>query len=1326
MDLHYYKLFNPQYSNLNNEELLYVFNKNKDKHVYSLNTFYTKYPDFNIIEYKNLNNELKDLNILDIFTHYHFNYENNKYIHSINDFYKKYDYFNLHEYKIFNPDLSLSEYEYLIHWCSNGINKNRICSVNYFKKINPEIDFNFIKLFYDEFNSINDIEIIKILLDKNIKDEFEIISYEKFKNIFPSFNCKIYKLFNNIEFINEIEIIKKWYKNDKDTDKIYSIESFYNNNNFDLIIYKFMYNLEDSKDEEEIIIHWYKNKNNENNIIDTQEKFKLFLDDFNYNLFPKKLINFKKFDKDSILNCYIHTLNNINSIYSDKLFYFKYPLFNIDQFKKFNNIKDSNNFQIINKYYSIYNKKDIIISIHDFYNKFPLFDINIYKNFNKNLSFKSDEEYIYYWYITGKNLNEICSVDSFYKIYNDFNLSIYKYFNNIGNTKNINELIIEFYNIFIKNRNIIYSLKSFYNNYPIFDKDIYLCLNDLNKYNDYELVIHWHSIGKNINLIYNDTQISSKSFSDLTINKLFKNFSLNIYKNLNKDLENFTLKDLIIHWYNIGKHENRIYSIETFYNIYPEYNFNIESDNYNFNNYSNATNYITEEDKIIYWMNIGIYEYYKKLNKNIIGRQTVNNINEVLIDLSNNLHKTELVPGISLIIRAKNEELNIKECIETVVDLVDEIIFVDNGSTDSTYDIMKEYEKKYNNIIKLYKYNIKVSKVGIEHTNAIKNNNKNTLGNFYNWCLSKSTKYNVFKWDADFICIRNNFIELVNFYNLKKRDDKFSIWFTGKTLFEDRNKYYMNNNSYYNEFRIFSYKNNFCWNDGTICEYTEPYLNKCPTEKKFKYIYPLFYELKRTSIDEFKERSSMIDIRDINDYNILNNIKENNILKLININNFINIDKKIILYTPSLSLGGGNQFILNMYNVLKIFGFKIIIVPLNKINTGKDKFNNIMKGDIFDMKNFTIDFISFYKPSFILFNSDIPFNSENLSVIKKITKIIFVTHSDVAYSNYFIEKYHKCMNKILTVNNYTIEKLENIDNIKKRKFFKIINYSNILIENTIISQEMPIKVYTKNKKFGIISRFSEDKNIPMLLNSLVKFFAIFPSYKCYLIGCDTENYDNYIKFLIKYFNLQTFVVFEGYQSNTLKYYEMFDFIILPSVSEGCSYNIIEAMNLRVPIIASNVGGNRELIKDKINGLLIEYNGIKKIEEKYIYINNYNEHLINIGYILNDENIKYNIDYAKNNFDIKDINVLIPSMCSCSLCKNNVKYNSMELCNICKYIKALDNLWKTNMNNITECIKEMVQNDIVNINYMINNNIDFINNHFNEDIYINQILTIFSE
>nr|MCH9769670.1 glycosyltransferase [Gammaproteobacteria bacterium] len=38
---------------------------------------------------------------------------------------------------------------------------------------------------------------------------------------------------------------------------------------------------------------------------------------------------------------------------------------------------------------------------------------------------------------------------------------------------------------------------------------------------------------------------------------------------------------------------------------------------------------------------------------------------------------------------------NIKVCIESVVDLVDEIIFVNNNSTDNTLKLIEEYALKY-------------------------------------------------------------------------------------------------------------------------------------------------------------------------------------------------------------------------------------------------------------------------------------------------------------------------------------------------------------------------------------------------------------------------------------------------------------------------------------------------------------------------------------------------------------------------------------------------------------------------------------------------------
>jgi len=45
------------------------------------------------------------------------------------------------------------------------------------------------------------------------------------------------------------------------------------------------------------------------------------------------------------------------------------------------------------------------------------------------------------------------------------------------------------------------------------------------------------------------------------------------------------------------------------------------------------------------------------------------------------------MPTISLCMIVKNEELNIARCLDSVVELVDELIIVDTGSVDRTVEI---------------------------------------------------------------------------------------------------------------------------------------------------------------------------------------------------------------------------------------------------------------------------------------------------------------------------------------------------------------------------------------------------------------------------------------------------------------------------------------------------------------------------------------------------------------------------------------------------------------------------------------------------------------
>ena len=86
-----------------------------------------------------------------------------------------------------------------------------------------------------------------------------------------------------------------------------------------------------------------------------------------------------------------------------------------------------------------------------------------------------------------------------------------------------------------------------------------------------------------------------------------------------------------------------------------------------------------------------------------------------------------------------------------------------------------------------------------------------------------------------------------------------------------------------------------------------------------------------------------------------------------------------------------------------------------------------------------------------------------------------------------------------------------------------------------------------------------------------------------IIKAHQENYNN--------------IVTIGYASNVKDFYEYSDIFILPSYREGKPRSIIEAMAMKIPIIATNIRGSRELILDNKRGMLYQPGKITELEKK---------------------------------------------------------------------------------------------------------------------------------
>ena len=286
--------------------------------------------------------------------------------------------------------------------------------------------------------------------------------------------------------------------------------------------------------------------------------------------------------------------------------------------------------------------------------------------------------------------------------------------------------------------------------------------------------------------------------------------------------------------------------------------------------------------------------------------------------------------GVSFLIRARDEISNIEICIQSIADIADEIIYVDHLSKDGTYEKALELSRIYCNL-RVFRYDREIPKAG---TNYRKNIEKigNTIAQYYNFCLTKATRTCILKWDADFVANKKNLSEMIGAANLKNRRDKFSLWFTGETVFVCGDKKYVNEKSYYDEFRGFSLLNGVKWADADRCEYIDrDYANSSISVRFEK---PCFYEIKRVDIDEFAHRDGLIDRRDKTDFDIIDSLSKESIPEGLREIEFLN-DSVVITYGTFDTFHYGHLEILR--RAKELGQFLIVGISTERFNSIKGK-----------------------------------------------------------------------------------------------------------------------------------------------------------------------------------------------------------------------------------------------------------------------------------------------------------------------------------------------------------------------------------------------------
>ena len=126
-------------------------------------------------------------------------------------------------------------------------------------------------------------------------------------------------------------------------------------------------------------------------------------------------------------------------------------------------------------------------------------------------------------------------------------------------------------------------------------------------------------------------------------------------------------------------------------------------------------------------------------------------------------------------------------------------------------------------------------------------------------------------------------------------------------------------------------------------------------------------------------------------------------------------------------------------------------------------------------------------------------------------------------------------------------------------------------------QEMGVTAY--DFVVGIVARLDAIKNHGALIDAINQVALSRPDVTLVVVGDGPEaaalkaRAGDHVRFL-------------GYRSDTARLMQGFDLFVLPSFNEGISNTILEAMATGLPVIASDVSGNPELVADGKTGFLV--------------------------------------------------------------------------------------------------------------------------------------------
>ena len=197
----------------------------------------------------------------------------------------------------------------------------------------------------------------------------------------------------------------------------------------------------------------------------------------------------------------------------------------------------------------------------------------------------------------------------------------------------------------------------------------------------------------------------------------------------------------------------------------------------------------------------------------------------------------------------------------------------------------------------------------------------------------------------------------------------------------------------------------------------------------------------------------------------------------------------------------------------------------------------------------------------------------------------------------YIEKFNALSNVFIAVSNAV--KNHWIDKgLTEQKFVTV--YDGVRFRKNIQKQQNILK----NKstiKLVMTGNLRPSKGQEQAIKMLIKLKAHGISCTLDLIGDGTWRYLQYLKAMLKSYNLEDCIRLLGYRTDVYDLLPNYDIGLMCSHAEGFGLVTAEYMMAGLPVLASDSGANRELVREGIDGYLYKLGDIEDMMEKFLKI-----------------------------------------------------------------------------------------------------------------------------